>query len=192
LIMRTMGGRELLQGTGILTRTRPTAFVWSRVAGDALDLAALGFVAVKNRRARTAFAIANVAAVAVPDVYEALHLTRKQGEPQSGKRIRKVVTINKPQGEIEKAWNLEYTPIYSEAPGGRGTEVAVEFVEDPPAGEFGVLYRKVTGSDKATQLADELRRFKQLVETGQIVRSDSTPDGHLLADHLKQRAAVPA
>ena len=129
--------------------------------------------------------------MAVPDVYEALHLTRKQGEPQSGKRIRKAVTINKPQAEIEKAWNLDYTPVYSEAPGGRGTEVAVEFVEDPPAGEFGVLYGKVTGSDKATKLADELRRFKQLVETGQVVRSDSTPDGHLLADHLKQRAAQP-
>ena len=42
-----------------------------------------------------------------------------------------------------------------------------------------------------TLLADELRRFKQLVETGEIVRSDATPDGHLLADHLKQRAAQP-
>ena len=31
----------------------------------------------------------------------------------------------------------------------------------------------------------------EVVETGQIVRSDSTPNGHLLADHLKQRAAQP-
>jgi hypothetical protein len=29
------------------------------------------------------------------------------------------------------------------------------------------------------------------VEAGEVVRSDSTPDGHRLADHLRQRAAQP-
>jgi uncharacterized membrane protein len=191
-IMRAMGAREFAQGTGILTRARPTGWVWARVAGDALDLAALGLVAAKNRRVRTAIAAANVVAVAVPDIFEALHLTRKQGEPQSGKRIRKAVTINKPRAEVEQAWNLDYTPVYRDAPGRRGTEVAVEFVDDPPAGDFGVVFNKITGKDKATRLADELRRFKQLVETGEIVRSDSTPEGHSRSSHLKQRAAVPA
>jgi hypothetical protein len=38
---------------------------------------------------------------------------------------------------------------------------------------------------------DDLRRFKQIVETGEIVRSDSTPQGHLLANHIKQRPAQP-
>jgi uncharacterized membrane protein len=80
---------------------------------------------------------------------------------------------------------------FLEAPGGRGTELAVEFVHDPPAGDFGVAFEKITGRDLATQLADDLRRFKALVETGEILRSDSTPDGHLLADHLRQRAAQP-
>jgi hypothetical protein len=191
LLMRATGAREVLQGTGILVRTRPTGFLWSRVAGDALDLGALGVIAAKNRRARTAFAIANVAMVAVPDVFEALHLTRKKGQPQAGKRIRKAVTINKPRSDIEQAWDLDYTPTYTEAPGGRGTEVAVEFVDDPFAGDFGVAFNKVTGKDKATQLADELRRFKQRVEAGEVVRSDATPDGHLLANHLRQRAAQP-
>jgi len=191
MLMRAMGAREMLQGVGILARARPTGFVWSRVVGDALDLGALGVIAAKRRRARTAFALANVAMVTVPDVFEALHLTKKQGRPKSGKRIRKAVTINKPRAEVEQAWDLDYTPTYTDAPGGRGVEVAVEWVDDPPAGEFGVVFNKVTGKDKATQLADELRRFKQRVETGEVVRSDSTPDGHSLANHLKQRAAQP-
>src|SRR5436190_21887857 len=51
-VMRLMGMRELTQRTGILARPRPTTWVWSRVAGDAVDLALLALVAAKNRRAR--------------------------------------------------------------------------------------------------------------------------------------------
>jgi hypothetical protein len=51
--------------------------------------------------------------------------------------------------------------------------------------------REAHRRDLATQLADDLRRFKQVVETGQVTRSDATPDGHLLAGHLKQRPAQP-
>lgn len=190
-VMRAMGVREWIHGTGILVRPRPTGWVWSRVAGDALDLAALALVA-RNGNKRTALAIANVLPVAAADVFEALHLSQKQGPPQSGKRIRKAVTIALPRERVEAAWDLDgYEPQFREAPGGRGTEVSVEFVHDPPLGDFGVLASKVTASDPATQLADELRRFKARVETGEVVRSDATPDGHLLADHLKQRAAQP-
>src|SRR4051794_19976369 len=54
-LMRAMGLREVVQGLGILTRPRPTAWLWARVAGDALDLSLLGVTAAKNRRARTVF-----------------------------------------------------------------------------------------------------------------------------------------
>lgn len=189
-VMRAMGVREWIHGTGILVRARPTGWVWSRVAGDALDLAALALVA-RHGNKRTALAIANVLPVAAADVFEALHLSKKQGPPQSGKRIRKAVTIALPRERVEAAWDLDYEPQYREAPGGRGTEVSVEFVHDPPLGDVGVLASKVSASDPATRLADELRRFKARLETGEVVRSDATPDGHLLADHLKQRAAQP-
>ena len=190
-LIRLMGLRELAHGAGILTSARPTGWVWSRVAGDALDLGALGVVA-RHGRARTLVAIANVLPIAAADVFEALHLAKKQGPPQSGKRIRKAVTINKPRADVEGAWDLtDYTPTYADAPGGRGTEVAVELVEDPPAGDFGLVAQKLSGRDPATQLADELRRFKARVETGEVLRSDSTPDGHRLGDHLKQRPAQP-
>lgn len=202
VLMRLMGMRELTQGLGILTRPRPTMWVWSRVAGDGVDLSLLLLIAVNNRRARTAFAIANVAAVTLPDVMEALDLRRKQGEPQQGMLVRKAVTINRPREDVERAWaaaselrekvlDAHAQVSFADAPGGRGTELRVEFLEAPPAGDLGAAVLKLTGNDLATELADDLRRFKQLVETGEIVRSDSTPEGHLLSGQLKQRPAQP-
>jgi uncharacterized membrane protein len=201
-LMRLMGLREITQGTGILTRPRPTAWLWSRVAGDALDLALLALIGAKNRRARTAFPIANVIAVTVADVYESRFLSCKQGEPRSAMRIRKAVTIQRPRDDVENAWQgasdlrrkvdeARATVTFADAPGDRGTELIVEFDHDPPAGDLGAALQKLSGKDLATQLSDDLRRLKQQIETGEVVRSDGTPDGHLLADHLRQRAARP-
>src|SRR5947209_13247609 len=55
-LMRVMGAREITQGLGILVRPRPTGWLWSRVAGDALDVALLAVTAVQNpgRRGWTA------------------------------------------------------------------------------------------------------------------------------------------
>ena len=186
----------------ILSRARPTRWVWSRVGGDALDLGLLGAVALRNRRARTAFAVANVVAVAAPDVTESLRLSRLRGAPQRGKQIRKAVTLNLPRTEVEAAWlgavdlrrkieEAGASVSFADAPGDRGTELAVEFVDKPRADDLGRVARKLGGDDLATQLSDDLRRFKQQAETGQVIRSDATPSGHLLAEHLKQRPAQP-
>ena len=202
-VMRAMGARELAQGLGILARPRPTAWLWSRVAGDALDLALLGAVAARgDRRARTAFAAANVLAVVGPDVSESLRLARLPGEPREGKLIRKAVTIRRPRGDVEAAWTAATelrdkvgaagaTVAFADAPAGRGTELVVEFVHAPPLGDLGALALKLSGKDLATELADDLRRLKQRIETGDVVRSDAAPEGHLLAEHLTQRAAQP-
>ena len=202
-VMRLMGLRELTHGIGILTRPRPTTWMWSRVAGDAIDLALLGLVAVKgDHLERTAAAIANVAAVTAADVQESKFLSRKQGEPQKGMLVRKAVTINAPRREVESAWDAATSlrrkvdeagaiVSFEEAPGGRGTELAVELVYAPPAGDLGAAAEKLMGKDLPTQLADDLRRLKQLIETGEVMRSDATPDGHLLAAHMRQRPAQP-
>jgi len=63
------------------------------------------------------------------------------------------------------------------APGGRGTEVRVELSYEPPAGAAGAAVAKLFGEEPNQQLRDDLRRFKQLLETGEIARSDSTPEG---------------
>jgi hypothetical protein len=204
LVMRVMGARELTQGLGILTRPRPTGWLWSRVVGDALDLSLLGLVFAqgKKHRGRTIFALANVAAVTAPDVFESIHLTRKQGEPQAGKQMRKSITISRAQDEVQSALAgaHELQQQIAEqgadvrlerAPGDRGTEIIVEWVEQPPLGELGVVAKKISGNDLATELADGLRRLKQQIETGQIVRSDAVPQGHLLTGQLKQRPAQP-
>jgi uncharacterized membrane protein len=200
-LMRAMGAREATQGIGILTRARPTIWVWSRVGGDALDLALLGAVAARGNTKRAAFAMVSVIAVSAPDVYEARHLSRKR-PARDAMAVRKAVTINRPREDVEQAWmgaqelrekvmDAGASVSFSPAPGGRGTELAVDFTEDPPAGELGGAVKKLAGNDLPTQLADDLRRFKQLVETGEIARSDATPGGHLLAEHLKQRPAQP-
>jgi uncharacterized membrane protein len=83
------------------------------------------------------------------------------------------------------------TVRFKAAPGGRGTEVEVELRYEPPAGTLGVTVAKLMGEEPATQLSDDLRRFKQVIETGEVVRSEGSLGGHSLFDHLKQRAAQP-
>jgi uncharacterized membrane protein len=90
-------------------------------------------------------------------------------------------------GDVETSGSVRF----SSAPGGRGTEVMVELRYTPPAGSVGTTLAKLLGEEPATQAADDLRRFKQVTETGEIVRSESTPGGHALMQHLKQRPAQP-
>jgi uncharacterized membrane protein len=54
---------------------------------------------------------------------------------------------------------------------GRGTEVTATIVYDPPAGEIGKLIAKLFQKEPKVQARRELRRFKQLMETGEISTS---------------------
>jgi uncharacterized membrane protein len=73
------------------------------------------------------------------------------------------------------------------APGGRGTEVHVELRYDPPAGKLGTIVAKLFGEEPGQQVDRDLRRFKQVLETGELVRSDaSIHDG----PHPAQPSAV--
>jgi hypothetical protein len=75
-VMRAMGARELAHGAAILTWPRAGASVWTRVAGDALDLGLLGsaFASRNVNRARVAAAAAMVLGVAVVDFLTARRL----------------------------------------------------------------------------------------------------------------------
>lgn len=55
-----------------------------------------------------------------------------------------------------------------DAPGGRGTEVHLSLAYDAPAGVFGELLAKLLGEEPDRQAADDLRRLKQLLETGEM------------------------
>lgn len=71
--------------------------------------------------------------------------------------------------------------VYFEpAPGGRGTEVRIEIDYDVPGGKLGQLAAKLFGEEPAQQVHDDLRALKQVMETGEIVRSDaSTVEGRM-------------
>jgi uncharacterized membrane protein len=66
---------------------------------------------------------------------------------------------------------------FEEAPGGRGTIVHVELQYSPPGGTAGALIAKLFGEEPEQQIADDLRRFKQLLETGEIPTTVGQPSG---------------
>jgi hypothetical protein len=112
------------------------------------------------------------------------------------------ITINRPRQDVERLWqSSDHRPEYiagadaavsfTDAPGDRGTEVHVDLHQDAPGGKVGEALQKVTGSEPLAKVKDDLRRFKQLVETGVIARSEGVPEGELAERKLKQRPAQP-
>ena len=66
---------------------------------------------------------------------------------------------------------------FDRAPADRGTEVHVDLRYDAPAGQAGAAIAKLFGEEPAQQIGDDLRRFKQVMETGEVVRSDGSLEG---------------
>ena len=79
----------------------------------------------------------------------------------------------------------------SPRPADQGTEIGVELRYAPPAGAVGATIAKLFGEEPAISVKDDLRRFKQIIETGEVVRSDGSPEGQLGRRQLKQRPAHP-
>jgi uncharacterized membrane protein len=69
--------------------------------------------------------------------------------------------------EVPNAGSVHFTA----APGGRGTIVKVVMDVEPPAGKLGYLVAKLFGEDPDRQVREDLRKFKQLMETGEIATS---------------------
>ena len=115
---------------------------------------------------------------------------------------RAAITVNRPREELQRLWSSsEHRPQYiadadaavefRDAPGDRGTEIHVDLGGDASGGRLGDMVRKLTGADPLARVKDDLRRFKQHVETGEIPRSDGTPEGERVDRKLKQRPAQP-
>lgn len=81
---------------------------------------------------------------------------------------------------------------FAAAPGGRGTEVSVEVEYRPPGGSMGAAVARLFGEEPVQQMKDDIRRFKQVIETGEVVRSDGTPEGTRTQRQFFQREAQPA
>jgi hypothetical protein len=112
------------------------------------------------------------------------------------------ITINRSPDEVRQLWqSSQYRPEYiqsadasvsfRDAPGDRGTEVIVDLESSAPGGKLGEVVQKLVGTEPLAKVKDDLRRFKQHVETGEITRSDGVPQGELAERKLKQRPAQP-
>jgi uncharacterized membrane protein len=66
---------------------------------------------------------------------------------------------------------------FTEAPGGRGTEVTVIVDFDPPGGVFGRAAAMVQSGGPDQALRGDLRRLRQLMETGEIPTTVGQPSG---------------
>ena len=65
---------------------------------------------------------------------------------------------------------------FRDAPGGRGTRVEAIIAYDPPGGEAGRMLAKLFQREPAVQARRELKRFKMLMETGEVATSQLRRD----------------
>ena len=242
-LVRLYGLREIASGLLIFSQGRkPAAGVWSRVAGDAMDLATLSGAAAlpgTNRRA-AGIAAAGVLGVTAVDLLCAQELSRRQGAmtDDGAIRVTRSITVHRRPDEIYAFWRqLENLPLFmyhlqsdrptgartshwvtsapgdttvewdseitadqvneliawrslegaqvenagtvrfEPRPGGRGTIVRVELEYRPPGGVAGAAIAMVFNESPQQQLHDDLHRLKQVLETGEVVRSDGSPSG---------------
>jgi len=264
-LVRLLGLREIAHGVAIFAQgKRPAAALWSRVCGDALDLAVLAgvFATPGTNKGRTAFATANVLGVAALDVLGAQLLSEGPAATAGAGPVHVVTTlvINRPAQELYDYWHdfenlprfmhhLEEVRVtgagrshwvakapaglsvewdaevteevpgeriawrslpgadvensgsisFAEATGGRGTIIRVELTYSPPGGVVGKWAARLLGEEPESQARADLRRFKQLMETGEVVVSDASLLGTGLSEQRpgqppdeKALAAAPA
>lgn len=243
LIIRGLGLREIVSGLGILTRPRPSTWLWSRVVGDMMDLSLLGLALNSSRtdRVRLGAATAAVAGVTALDVYASLEFTRARRTRRLSMSVTRAVPleasilINRPPQECYEFWHdfenlprfmrsvesvrvesdrrshwvakapggirvewdseiIDDTPNrliswrslnadvpnagsvhFDPAPGGRGTLVRVRMSHDMPT--LSGLAARLFGKMPQRQVREDLRRFKQLLETGEIPTTRGQPSG---------------
>jgi uncharacterized membrane protein len=245
-LLCAVGLREIASGLGILTRPRPTGWLYTRVAGDAMDLALLGAALRSNnaRRGRVAAATAAVVGVTALDLLCSVRLSRRPGTTTSSTlthrtiRVQKSITVSRPPEEVYRFWHdfqnlprfmhhlvsvqvtgerrlhwvakapggktvewdaeiIDDRPNeriawrslagadvdnsgsvrFERAPGGRGTEVRVEMQYSPPGGVIGATIAKLFGEAPEQQVQEDLRRFKQVMEAGEIAISEGQLSG---------------
>ncbi len=250
--LRVMGVRELIAGGGILMRPDKPGWLWSRVAGDAMDLGLLALAARSRHAAagrRLGVLSAALTGLTVLDLLVAWdHTARLRHAPRHSPstahkarasifRIKKSLDVNRSPEDCYRFWrdfdnfprfmphvahvesvdathsrwqvhgplkqtaqwdaeltsdvpaqqlgwqakagaDIAYTGLvrFHPAPGHRGTRIEAEFTF-PTLGKAGVMLARMTGDEPSHQISEDLRRFKQLIETGEIPTTMGQPVG---------------
>ncbi|GJL49955.1 SRPBCC family protein [Candidatus Nitrospira salsa] len=93
---------------------------------------------------------------------------------------------------IESESNLEHEGTFSlrPAPGNRGTILQLNCRWSPPGGIFGAAAAKILPQDPARQVGEDLRRFRQLIETGEITRNHETTSASTFSRIAEQARGV--
>lgn len=101
-------------------------------------------------------------------------------EPQ-----RRISWKSLPGADVPNAGTVHFAP----SPDREGTEVRVTLHYGVPGGRLGTAVARVFGEEPEQQVRDDLRRFKQVMETGDVVRSDALPHGTDARHQFAQRPA---
>jgi len=252
-LLRMCGAREIASGIALLSRRAPAASAFSRVAGDAMDLALLG-AALRSPNAdpkRLMLAATTVLGVSAVDIYAAGRQTGNAFASASAtESIGVSIAINSSPQKLYEFWRdftnfprfiqhlhavtgsgeqrshwivrgpsnskLEWdseivedqphrliawrTLPGSELPhhgkvtfqaleGDRGTLVHVQMHYGLPGGALGAALARVLGRDPKGLIKQDLRRLKQLLETGEIAttRGQSAGSRSLVGRRLTRR-----
>ncbi|GMM94118.1 SRPBCC family protein [Qipengyuania sp. MTN3-11] len=102
----------------------------------------------------------------------------------AGTTVDLVTEVSRDEKDKEIAWrSVEGSDIetygrvtFEDAPGERGTRVALDIHYKPPAGKAGRAIAKLFLREPQTQARHDLKRFKMLMETGEITTSARTAD----------------
>jgi uncharacterized membrane protein len=225
-LLRAIGLRELAAGAGILGARDPSPWLWSRVAGDAMDLMVLGASSVNpvgRGRLRSAVSMAVVGSIAAADVVASRRLSspasrspqecydywrRLSNAPKFMSMIESVSELDDKRSrwvaKVAGVGTVEWESILTEdrageriawhsgrdspllhagvvsftpAPGGRGTVVHLTVHYRPPVAGIGAKLAGVTAPAPAVVLREDLRRFKQILEAGEIATTRGQPSG---------------
>ncbi|HEY0710021.1 MAG TPA: SRPBCC family protein [Polyangia bacterium] len=237
LIMRALGVRELAAGLGLISQQKSPRWLYSRVAGDVMDLALLGwsFGSRHSSPTRVALSTAAVLGVTALDYRTGRDMALSKGSPRDPFDVEKSIIIScsadaayrywrnfqnlpsfmeyveavdvrderrshwwaKAPGGKSIEWDAELTedrpteliawrttagaPVSSSGEvrflpvtGGRGTEVKVRMKYEAPSNAVVRTLGKVFSKGLEFQVHQDLRRFKQILEVGEVVHSDAS------------------
>ena len=80
--------------------------------------------------------------------------------------------------------------LFLDAPGSRGTEVRVELQYNPPGGVLGAFAAKMWGEEPTDQIEEDLHRFKQIMEAGEVITTEGQPSGRESEIEIRRRDEV--
>jgi uncharacterized membrane protein len=86
---------------------------------------------------------------------------------------RRLTWRSLPGSDVDHRGSVEFTP----APGNRGTEVHVRLEYHRPGGRAGEALALAFFQHPEQQIREDLRRFKALVETGELPTTEGQPTG---------------